>query len=218
MSIKPVFIILESWSAQMIQAIGGDNVAPFADSLCRNGLFFSQFYANSNVSDQGIPAILSGYPSCTENQIVNIIFKTLKMPSINQDLEKEGYETAFYYGSDLNYGNIRIYVEDKKFQKIIDENQLGASDKLTSLGIHDKDMAKIVVNAINHTNPPFFYTWFTVSSHSPYKIPEPYQKQFAHPQIPYLNTIVYADEALRIFFSGIPQTTLVRQHTICTRF
>lgn len=195
-----VFIILESWSAQMIKAFGGDNFAPFTDSLCRSGIYFSQFYANSNVSDQGIPAVLSGYPSCTENQIVNIIFKTHKMPAINQELEKIGYETAFYYGSNLSYGNIRLYVEDKKFQKIVDENELGNSGKLTSLGIHDKDMAKIFLGELNHAKHPFFYAWFTVSSHSPYRIPEPYRKRTESSQNPYINTIIYADEALKLFF------------------
>jgi len=46
-----VFIILEGWSSYEIKSFGGDNYAPFMDSLSRQGIRFTKCYPAAYVSD-----------------------------------------------------------------------------------------------------------------------------------------------------------------------
>lgn len=65
-------IILESWSANVVQSFrGGDKHTPFFDSLAEEGIKFTNFFPAGYVSDQGFPAILSSYPSSFKISVIN---------------------------------------------------------------------------------------------------------------------------------------------------
>lgn len=58
-----LFVILESFSSRLMTALGGEpNIAVHLDSLSKEGVLFTNFYANSFRTDRGLVAILSGYP------------------------------------------------------------------------------------------------------------------------------------------------------------
>ena len=78
-----VFIILESWSAECVKSFRGDDFAPFIDSLSMQGIRFTNTYAAGHVSDQGVPAILSGQPCVSRFSVVNQTSKSKNIPSIN---------------------------------------------------------------------------------------------------------------------------------------
>jgi phosphoglycerol transferase MdoB-like AlkP superfamily enzyme len=195
-----VFIILESWSANCVKSFGGDDFAPFADSLCLQGIRFTNFYPAGYVSDQGIPAILSGFPASSRIAIINQTSKSLKLPCINQDLAPKGYSSGFVFGGDLNYGNIRSYLFTKNWQHITEEKNLPKSMEHGALGIHDNEMATVFLQKLNQAKPPFVYSWFTVSTHMPYDYKEP-KKKLTEIENDFVNSITYSDQALRIFFS-----------------
>ena len=112
---------MEGWSAYGIKSFGGDNFAPFMDSLSRQGIRFSKFYPAGYVSDQGIPAVLSSFPCNPHISIINQSSKSAKLPCINEDLKKEGYQSGFMFGGDLTYGNIKSYIYNKKFDVVKEE-------------------------------------------------------------------------------------------------
>jgi phosphoglycerol transferase MdoB-like AlkP superfamily enzyme len=195
-----VFIILESWSAYTVGAFGGDNYAPFTDSLSRQGIRFTKLYPAGYVSDQGIPAVLSAYPCTSRIAIINDNSKSVPLPCINEDLKKYGYESGFVFGGDLNYGNIRSYIYNKKFDVVKEERDFESSIPRGKLGIQDKDMAKEYIRALNTAKAPFVYSWFTLSSHMPYDFPGG-KKKLVKTENEYVNSIGYSDQALREFFS-----------------
>ena len=195
-----VFILLESWSANCIKSFGGDNYAPFMDSLSRQGLLFSKLYPAGYVSDQGIPAVLSGYPGMSRIAVINQNSKSVPLPCINQDLEKHGYQSGFVFGGDLNYGNIRSYLFNKKFNVIKEERDFESSIPRGKLGIQDYDMANQYIKLLNAAKAPFVYTWFTLSSHMPYDFPGE-KKPLESIENEYTNSIVYSDGALKHFFA-----------------
>lgn len=195
-----VFILLESWSAYCIKSFGGDDYAPFVDSLSREGIRFTKFYPAGYVSDQGIPAVLSGYPSISRIAVINESSKSVPLPCINQDLKKYGYEGGFVFGGDLNYGNIRSYVFNKKFDVIMEEKDFDNGLLRGKLGIHDKEMAAEYLKLLNSAKAPFVYSWFTLSSHMPYDFPGE-KKQLVKTENEYINSIRYSDSALKIFFN-----------------
>ncbi len=196
-----VFIILEGWSADCIKSFGGDNFAPFVDSLSRQSIYFTNLYSAGYVSDQGIPAVLSAYPTTSRIGIINQSSKSMKIPCINQDLKKYGYTSGFVFGGDLNYGNIKSYLFNKGFENVLEEKDIDASLPRGKLGIQDQDMASIYLNAINQVKSPFVYAWFTVSTHMPYDFSSKKEQLVNHKENDFVNSIVYADKALQTFFN-----------------
>jgi phosphoglycerol transferase MdoB-like AlkP superfamily enzyme len=195
-----VFILLESWSAYTIGSFGGDNYAPFVDSISKEGIRFTKAYPAGYVSDQGIPAVLSGYPAVSRIAIINESSKSVPLPCINQDLKPYGYQSGFVFGGDLNYGNIRSYVYNKKFDVIKEEKDFEAAIPRGKLGIQDKNMAVEYLETLNAAKEPFVYTWFTLSSHMPYDFGGE-KKRLVKTENDYINSITYSDEALRDFFA-----------------
>jgi phosphoglycerol transferase MdoB-like AlkP superfamily enzyme len=195
-----VFILLESWSAATVKSFGGDDFAPFTDSLSREGIRFTKFYPGGYVSDQGIPAVLSGYPSTSRIAIINDNAKSALLPCINEDLRKYGYQSGFVFGGDLNYGNIRSYLYNKKFDVIREEKEFESDVPRGKLGIQDKEMATEYLKLLNAAKAPFVYSWFTLSSHMPYDFPGE-KKKLTKTENEYVNSIIYSDQALKQFFA-----------------
>lgn len=194
-----VFILLESWSASTVKSFGGDDFAPFIDSLSRKGIRFTKLYPAGYTSDQGIPAILSGYPCVSRISVISQSLKSAKLPCINYDLKKYGYKSGFVFGGDLNYGNIRGYVFNKEFDLIKEEKDFGNSLPHGKLGIHDEFIAKEFLTLLKSASEPFIYSWFTVSTHIPYDYPGE-KKHLVNLENDYINAITYSDHALRHFF------------------
>lgn len=196
-----VFIILESWSADCIKSFGGDDFAPFIDSLSKQSICFTNMYSAGYVSDQGIPAVLSAYPTTSRISIVNQSSKSMKIPCINQDLKKYGYQSGFVFGGDLNYGNIKSYLFNKEFDVIVEEKDIESSYVRGKLGIQDRDMADIYLQSLNEAKMPFVYAWFTISTHMPYDFSAEKKQLVNHKENDFINSITYADNALKHFFN-----------------
>lgn len=199
-----VFILMESWSANCVKSFGGDNYAPFIDSLSKEGIYFSKFYPAGYVSDQGIPGVLSGYPSISRIAIINQNSKSVPLPCINQDLKKQGYQSGFVFGGDLNYGNIRSYVYNKNFDFVKEEKDFESSIPRGKLGIQDGDMATQYSAILNAAKQPFVYAWFTLSSHMPYDHPGE-KKQLEQIENEYTNSVTYSDKSIGQFFAKAKQ-------------
>ena len=195
-----VFIILESWTANAVKAYGGDNFTPFYDSLCRKGIRFTNFYPAGYVSDQGIVGLLSGYPCTPRMAIINQSSKSAKIPCINEDLKPYGYQSGFVFGGDLNYGNIRSYLYNKSWDVVLEEKNFPPGLDQGALGIHDRDISKEFLKAINKSKTPFVYSWFTVSTHRPYDY-KGTKKNLVPLQNDFINSLSYSDSVLREFFT-----------------
>lgn len=196
-----VFLILEGYTAYAIPNFGGDPYAPFLDSISRNGVAFTKCYSAAYTSDQGMPAILSAFPSTPKISITNQSSKTKDLPCISRDLKKIGYESGYIFGGQLNYGNLKSYLYNAGYDVVIERADLPESTPEGRLGIQDGDMAPLVLEKIDKAKPPFSYAWFTISTHSPYDIPVP-MKKISERENEYVNTLVYTDQALRNFFES----------------
>jgi phosphoglycerol transferase MdoB-like AlkP superfamily enzyme len=202
-----VFIILESWSADCIKSFGGDDFAPFMDSLSKQSIYFTNMYSAGYVSDQGIPAVLSAYPTTSRVSIVNQSSKSMKIPCVNQDLKKYGYQSGFVFGGDLNYGNIKSYLFNKEFDVIKEEKDIDGSFARGKLGVQDRDMSDVYIQTLNQAQAPFVYAWFTISTHMPYDFSKEKKQLVNHKENDFINSVVYADNALRHFFNEAKKQT-----------
>ncbi|MFI5187499.1 MAG: LTA synthase family protein [Chitinophagales bacterium] len=197
------FLILESWSADLVSVCGGDKgITPEFDSLSRSGLLFSNAFASGQLSHQGIPAILSAYPSLPITSIIQNSDKFPRISCINRELKKEGYNSSFYYGGQLIYGNIKRYLFYNQFDEIKEESDFSTSKRVRGkLGIHDEQMFMNWMDAINKKQEPFFTCLFTLSSHPPYDMPMKEKPPLWEDNtIKYVNSVHYADSCLGSFF------------------
>ena len=89
---------------------GHPNVAVNMDKFAKEGILFSNFYANSFRTDRGLASIISGYPGQPSTSIMKYPEKTDKLPSIPRSLKNAGYSLEYYYGGDADFTNMRSYL------------------------------------------------------------------------------------------------------------
>lgn len=195
-----VLFILESWPADIIQAPHVPDVMPVFDSLLQQGIYFDHCYPTGFVSDQGLPGILSAFPTSGSISILSRPEHTIHLPAMNEDLKTAGYQTGFIYGGMLDFGNIQSYIYNKKFDLVKAGRDFSSDYPRGALGIPDGAMVQPVLQLIDKAKPPFFYCWYTLSTHPPYDIPVPKWIKYGGLQQDFVNTLHYADSSLGMFF------------------
>ncbi len=195
------FLILESWSADLIESLGGyKGITPNFEKLIKEGYLFSNIKPTGHVSDQGIPGILSGYPALPIGSAINQPEKQPLLPCINNELRNAGYYSSFFFGGQLIYGNIKSYIYYNQFNQVIEQANLPSSISAGRLGIHDSAMLAIWMDSLNQMQQPFFSCLFTLSSHSPFDVVKHKTINWGTMDDLYLNSVVYTDIQLDIFF------------------
>lgn len=202
-----LIVLLESWSADLIESLGGDpSITPNYHDLEKDGLLFTNFYASANRSQQAIASIIGGLPGLPVTTITNHQEKYYAIPSLVQSLDSLGYYTSFYFGGELNYGNILSYLRYNEFDRIVEGKDVKESFRKGKLGIQDTDMLPWAAEDINSQPGPFFTTIFTLSTHSPYDYPKIFD-ELEWPQLEktYVNGAKYTDIALKLFMDQARQ-------------
>ena len=195
-----VFILLESWSADIIESLGGlKSITPNFNKLEKQGLLFSNFYSNGWKSEQAVSSIFSSFPVFPYISIIKETDKARKLPSINKSLKN--YNSSFIFGGQLSYGNIKGFLLNQKFDLVLDIDDFDYPRG--RLGIHDEFMFDEFHLHLNKMKEPFFSTLFTLSSHSPYDFPFKHKFSFNSRHDPYVNSIAYTDSCLGVFFNKI---------------
>ena len=195
-------IILESFSDTLTRIKG---VTPHLNSLKRQGLYFSRFYANSFRTDRGLVAILMGYPAPATVSLMKFPRKTATMPSLAAHLKRAGYGLNYYYGGDADFTNMRSFLINQGFEHITEDADFPVTERLSKWGVPDhllfaKAKADLSAQAsaghrdIN-TRRPAFTVIQTSSSHEPFDVP---YHQLSNP---ILNAFAYADASLGGFIS-----------------
>ena len=202
-----VFILLESWSADLIESLSGtQGVADCFHALEAEGLLFTRFYANGHRSQQAMAGVFSGFPPLPMYDITDDFSKYSRLPSLAADLKKAGYHTSFYFGGNLDYGNIRSYLLHCGFERMVEEKDLDRKLPRGKLGIHDQYLFDIHHQALNREREPFLSVLFTLSSHSPYDQPrlrEVGEVSIRHEETPFLNAVRYCDHFLGRYFEAV---------------
>jgi phosphoglycerol transferase MdoB-like AlkP superfamily enzyme len=203
--INIVVILLESWTADVIESISGSaEIAPNFNSLAKNGLLFTNFYANGHRSQQAISNMLSGFPSIPNYDITDNHSKYKHLTSMVDVLKKEGYYTSFYFGGNLDYGNIRAFLLHANFDEIIEEKNINKKIPRGKLGIHDQYMLDYQMNKLDEQQGPFFNVLFTLSSHSPFDYPKISKElNWKTEELKYLNSVKYTDYCLGQYFEKV---------------
>lgn len=202
-----VVILLESWSADLIESLGGEpGITPNFHELEKEGLLFTNIYASANRSQHAMSSLFGGLPGMPVTTITNHPDKYYALPSLVKKMDSVGYHTSFYFGGELNYGNILSYLRYNEFDDIIEAKDIDEGFHKGKLGYHDTDVMPWFAEQISEYPQPFFSTLFTVSTHSPYDYPKIFD-EIEWPKIEkqYVNSGYYTDMAIKMFMDKAKQ-------------
>lgn len=195
-----IFIILESFTAQLVGSLGGEKgVTPNLDKLSAEGVYFTRMYASGDRSQKGMVALLSGYPVQPNTSIIKTPRKTEKLPQLSHVFKDNGYSTSFYYGGELEFANIRSYLVNGSYDRLIGKDEFPSSSYNSKWGAHDHVLFDRVMQDLKQEKQPFFSTVFTLSSHEPHEIPIEDKFPVTDSNSKYRNSVYYADWALGRF-------------------
>ncbi len=201
-----VLLILESFSSHLMSTLGGEkNVAVNLDSLAKEGVLFTDFYANSFRTDRGLVSILSGYPAQPTTSIMKYPRKSQSLPGIASALKEHGYHPRYYYGGDADFTNMRSYLVATGFNDIVSDVDFPISQRLSKWGVHDHlvfDRLLADLGGESAPEEPFFTVMQTSSSHEPFEVP------YRRLDNDRLNAFAYTDSCIGDFinrFKQLPQ-------------
>jgi phosphoglycerol transferase MdoB-like AlkP superfamily enzyme len=196
-----VIFILESWSADLIEDLGGEpGITPEFKKLQKNGILFDQIIASGARSEQGMASIFGGFPATPISSITVQPDKFVKLPSLTKILKNQGYSTSFYFGGQLIYGNIKSYIIFNNFDKIMEGSDFPDDIPRGKLGVHDEYTLGWQLKDMNKEKQPFFSVLFTISTHSPWDQPFGKPLKWGDNEHEYINAAYYTDHSLGNYF------------------
>lgn len=195
-----VFMVLESFMSLDISELGGLNgVAVRLDSLSKEAVLFTNFYANSFRTDRGLVSILSGFPAQPNTSIMKYPRKIQKLSSFPMSLKKAGYKLQYFYGGDADFTSMRSYLKVCGFDNIIEDVSFPAEASTTKWGVPDHLVFnRLYDEIVKEKQRPFLKVIQTLSSHDPFDMP--YRKKLKDP---YLNSVTYTDSCLGDFIDKL---------------
>ncbi|MCD7926616.1 MAG: sulfatase-like hydrolase/transferase [Bacteroides sp.] len=196
-------ILMESYGARFIAPLGGiPDVAPNFNKLTEEGVFFTNCYANSFRTDRGTVCTFSGYLGLPTASVMKIPAKSRTLPSIAEELVKEGYKTDFLYGGDINFTNTKSYLLSKGYQHLTADKDFSLAEQTSNTwGVNDDITFEYLYNQIkDRKETPWHTAFLTLSSHEPFEVP--YHR--LEEKIP--NAFAFTDDCLGKFIDKLKQT------------
>ncbi|MFP5470164.1 MAG: LTA synthase family protein [Bacteroidia bacterium] len=201
-----VFIILESWTADVVKELGGlENVTPSFSELSKQGLLFTSCYSSGYRTEQSLVSILSGFPAQPKHSIISTPEKSQKLPAISLDLKDKNYATLFFYGGETEFANMKSYLLNKGFEKIVEKKDFEKNEMSSKWGAHDEYVFRKMSERLKSEKEPFLSCLLTLSSHEPFQVP--IATPFSNKSDPegfkreeFKSAIWYSDKCLGQFF------------------
>ncbi len=196
-----LIILLESFSANVIEATGGEpGVTPYLNQLAKEGVLFTNMYANSFRTDRGIVSVLNGYLAQPTTSIMKYPSKSQTLPSIAKALGNEGYVADMLYGGDINFTNMRSYFYSSGYSKITADSDFPVNTRLSKWGVNDDMTLDHLYESIRERGndpTPWFTTFLTLSSHEPFEVP------YHRLETLYPNSVAFTDSCLGAFIDKV---------------
>ena len=194
-----VVILMESAGEIIAEAM------PHLQQYKREGINFSQCYANSWRTDRGTVCTYSGYPSFPTSSVMKMPKKSRTLPSIASSLKKEGYSTHYLYGGDINFTNMRSYLISSGFETLTWKKDYTAEEQNTNKkwGVRDDITFQTLYDLVMEKSgkgTPFFLGYSTLSSH------EPWVSTFHKFDDKILNSFYFLDDCLWRFIERVKKT------------
>ncbi len=198
-----LFIIVESLGNQQLnQQVNGIPITPFLDKIAAKQMntFAEKGLAEGKTSIECLPALFAGIPSWLETPFMLSNYSTNTLTGFPSICNQHGYETYFVHGAKEGSMRFDALASSLGFKHQLYRDDLSTSNAETgSWGLHDHEVFKHITNKLNGHKKPFMMTFFTLSTHEPYDIPQRYKNKYKIPSAQ-ATSYRYFDDQLRLFF------------------
>lgn len=199
-----LIILMEGFGGAFVEPLGGlPDVTPHFNRLSKEGIFFTNCYANSFRTDRGTVCTFSGYLGLPTASVMKIPAKSRTLPAIAEGLSKAGYKTDFLYGGDINFTNMKSYLLSTGYQRLTANTDFSLAEQTSNAwGVNDDITFEYLYNQLRNRKKegPWHTAFLTLSSHEPFEVP--YHR--LEDKIP--NAFAYTDECLGKFIDRLKQT------------
>lgn len=199
-----LIILMEGFGGAFVEPLGGlPDVTPHFNRLSKEGVFFTNCYANSFRTDRGTVCTFSGYLGLPTASVMKIPAKSRTLPAIAEGLSKAGYKTDFLYGGDINFTNMKSYLLSTGYQRLTANTDFSLAEQTSNAwGVNDDITFEYLYNQLRNRKEegPWHTAFLTLSSHEPFEVP--YHR--LEDKIP--NAFAYTDECLGKFIDRLKQT------------
>lgn len=214
-----IIIQVESLENAVInETIGGQEITPNLNKLASEGLYFDNYYAQvgpGNTADTEFSTMNSLYP--LPDDVVFVDYAKNKYTALPQILKNNGYSTNCFHGDVPTFWNRSNIYPNLGYEKMFDLADFTVTRPVgkgpSDLG--DEDLFLQTLPRLEGLRPPFMATVITMSSHTPFILPEdletlqiPGDTNLNETQKNYLQSIHYTDKAIGEFIDGLKKDGL----------
>ena len=202
-----VIVLIESFSAKYLDALShnGYKATPYLDELAKNGILYTNFFANGQRSLEGITSIYTGLTQIVGFENLGEGLELYNPSFLGKLAHKNGYTTIAMQSSDR--GSFRV---DKLSKLAGFEDYYGAEDIPRTgieegnphFGAWDGNMFRFLSSKLHTIKQPFISFCFTASTHAPYYLPGKKWEIYPHSansEQGFLNSMYYVDSQIKEF-------------------
>ena len=212
-----IFIQVESLENAVINTKLGDNeITPNLNELAHEGLYFSNYFTQvgmGNTADAEFVTLDSLYP--LPDSVAFVDHAQNQYAALPQLLVDHGYDTAVFHGDVPTFWNRADIYPSLGYQTWFMRSSFNISRPIGITGVGDQDLFQQSLPRIESLPRPFMATLITLSSHTPFFLPDdlrtlpiPKDSGLNDTQTQYLESIHYADQAIGDFITQLKQTSL----------
>jgi len=214
-----IIVQVESLENAVInKKIGGQEITPNLNQLVRDGLYFDNYYAQvgpGNTADAEFSTMTSLYPLLDD--VVFIGYAKNQYNALPQLLVNNGYGTYSFHGDVPTFWNRSNAYPGLGYQKSfnLDDFIVTKSVGKGPSDLGDEDLFLQSLPKLQSLKQPFLATVITMSSHTPFILPDdlqaikiPADTNLNLTQQQYLQSIHYTDNAIGEFIKGLKEKGL----------
>jgi lipoteichoic acid synthase len=220
-----IFIQIESLENAVInQRINDQEITPNLNQLAKEGMYFSNYYTQvgpGNTADAEFSTLDSLYP--LSDDVVFVDYAQNTYNALPQLLVSHGYSTYALHGDVPTFWNRSNIYQNLGYQKQYSEDDYAKSRSIgkgpSDLG--DEDFLLQSLPKMETFKQPFMATLITMSSHTPFELPEDLETldltgatNLNYTQQQYLQSIHYMDMALGEFINDLKKTNIYNNSII----
>ena len=204
-----VLIIMESFGREYIGAFNKNNkiknyvsYTPFLDSLANKSLIFTNAFSNGRQSIEALPSILASLPSF-KVPFTSSPYANQEIQSLVSVFNELDYSTSFFHGAPNGSMGFLGLSNILGFDNYFGKNEFNDNSLYDGYwGIWDEPFLGFMKDELDKFKEPFFSTFFSLTSHEPFKVPKEYKDVFQKGEVDMHQVIGYSDNALRTFFNS----------------
>ena len=160
----------------------------------------AEFVVNTSLHTLGDAVVYEEYP-------------VIGLPTLPKIMKSNGYHTIVFHGNVAWFWNREEVYKHIGFDEFVSLEDF-KQDEIFGMGLADVSFFKQAVQKLKSSPKPFYAFLITISSHTPFVIPEEHRKLNLPEEISdtivghYLQAIHYADEAFGVFLEELKRTGL----------